>query len=410
MLHIDITQARPGMTIAMPVMHAQRLDSILVRAGYQMDETTIRRLTELGQRSLWVEAPGFEVIDHHLSPSVERARREMHVFAARALTDLHDDRAWRRLLREFTEACSSMAETFMAEPNAALFLEETESNEYRMIGHAANTAYLATIIGMKLQGYLVRQRKRLSAKHATNIVTLALGALLHDVGLSRLPEAVLARWEEQHDEFDTAWQKHSLLGHELVSGKVEPAAAAAVLHHHQYFDGSGFPQKANWEGRKSGLRGDAIHVFARIITVADQFDELRTLYSSRPRPLVEILAALTTGRMRRRFDPVILRALLEIAPAYTPGRQVTLSTGERAFVVVWRPSDPCRPKVAVIEDLRPLCRGETPEHRFIDLAMTPEVSIVQSAGQDVRDCQFSLPADVTPQGGHGLHYHALDAA
>jgi len=410
MLHIDITQALPGMTIAMPIMHAQRPDSILVKAGYQMDQTTIRRLTELGQRSLWVAAPGFEVIDQYLSPSVEKARREMHLLAERALSDLHDDRLWRRFQRDFTSTVSTLAETLMAEPTAALFTEESDTNEYRMIGHAANTAYLATIIGMKLQGYLVRQRKRLNAKHATNIVNLAMGAMLHDAGLTRLPEAVLARWQEQHDEFDTAWQKHAQQGHEMLSGKIEPAAAATVLHHHQYFDGSGFPQKANWDGRKSGLRGDAIHVFARIVTVADQFDELRTLYSSRPRPMVEVLANLTTGRMRRRFDPIILRALLEIAPAYTPGRQVLLSTGEQAFVVVWRPADPCRPKVALVEDLSPLARGEAPEHRFIDLAMTPEVTITQTMGMDVRECQFTLPPDIRPQGGHGLQYHALDAA
>lgn len=410
MLHIDITQALPGMTIAMPILHAQRADSVLVKAGYQIDQTTIRRLAELGRRSFWVAAPGFEVVDQFLSPAIEAARRRMHELAARALTDLHEDRAWRRFQRDFTSAVSELAETLMAEPTAALFLEEADTNEYRMIGHAANTAFLATIIGMKLQGYLVRQRKRLNARHATNIVNLAMGAMLHDVGLTRLPEAVLARWQEQHDECDSAWQKHAALGHEMLSGRIEPAAAATVLHHHQYFDGSGFPQKANWDGRRSGLRGDAIHVFARIVTVADQYDELRTLYSSRPRPSVEVLSHLATGRMRRRFDPVVLRALLEVVPAFTPGRQVMLSTGERAFIVVWRPADPCRPKVAVVEDLTPLCRGEAPEHRFIDLAMTPEVKVNQCNGADVRDCQFTLAPDIRPQGGHGLQYHALDAA
>lgn len=410
MLHIDINQALPGMTIAMPILHAQRADSVLVKAGYQIDETTIRRLHELGRRTFWVAAPGFEVVDQYLSPAVESARRQIHDLAARAMIDLYDDRAWRRFQRDFTSSVSNLAETLMAEPTAALFIEETDSNEYRMIGHAANTAFLATIIGMKLQGYLVRQRKRLNAKHATNIVTLALGAMLHDIGLTRLPESVLARWQEQHDEYDSAWQKHAALGHELLSGKIEPAAAATVLHHHQYFDGSGFPQKANWDGRRSGLRGDAIHVFARIVTVADQFDELRTLFSSRARPSVEVLAHLATGRLRRRFDPVILRALLEVVPSFTPGRQVTLSTGDRAFIVVWRPADPCRPKVAVVEDLAPLSRGEAPEHRFIDLAMTPEVTITQSNGTDVRECQFTPAPDIRPQGGHGLQYHALDAA
>ncbi len=411
MLHIDLKQTMPGMTIAMPILHPQRPDSVLLKAGYQIDETTIRRLNELNQRSVWINAPGFESIDSCLSSPVELGRRKLLQVATQALSDIHEPRSKRQMWGEFSETISDLTETLMAEPTAALFLEDDDPIEYRIISHAANVAYLATLIGMKLQGYLMRQRKRLNAKHATNLVTLSLGAMLHDAGLSRLNESVLVKWQEHHDESDPAWQKHVQLGYELLSGKVDPTAAAVVLHHHQYFDGSGFPQKSNWDGgRKTGLKGDAIHVFARIVTIADQFDELRTFFSSRPRPLVEVLANLTSGRMRRRFDPVLLRALLEIVPAYTPGRKVTLSTGEDAFVVTWRPTDPCRPKVVVIDDLTPLCRGESPGHRFVDLAITSDVSITHSEGVDVSECQFSLPSEIVPRGGQGLNVQALDAA
>ncbi len=411
MLHIDIKQTMPGMTIAMPILHPQRPDSVLLKAGYQIDDTTIRRLNELNQRAVWITAPGFESIDACHSSPVELGRRKLLQVATQALNDVHEPRGKRQMWSEFGETISALTETMMAEPAAALFLEDDDPIEYRMISHAANVAYLSTLIGMKLQGYLMRQRKRLDAKHATNLVTLSLGAMLHDVGLSRLSESVLVKWQEHHDETDPAWQKHVQLGYECLSGKVDPTSAAIVLHHHQYFDGSGFPQKPTWDGgRKLGLKGDAIHVFARIVTIADQFDELRTFYSSRPRPLVEVLANLICGRMRRRFDPVLLRALLEIVPAYTPGRKVTLSTGEDAFVVTWRPTDPCRPKVVVIDDLSPLSRGETPSHRFVDLAITSDVSITHSEGVDVSECQFRLPEEIVPRGGQGLNVQALDAA
>ena len=411
MLHIDITQAAPGMTIAMPILHPQRPDSVLLRAGYEIDRTTLRRLDELNQRTLWVNAPGLESIDEYLCGEVEIGRRKLFLLASQALGDIHDPSGRRQTWNDLGEAIGALTETLVANPTAALFVEDDDAVEFRMIGHAANVTYLATLIGMKLQGYLLSQRKRLDTRHATNLITLALGAMMHDVGLVKLHESVIARWHEHHDDSDPAWQKHVQHGYEIVSGKVDSAAAAAVLHHHQYFDGSGFPKRPDWDGgRESGMKGDAIHIFARIVTIADQFDELRTFYFSRPRPLVEVLANLTCGRMSRRFDPVILRALLEIVPAYTPGRRVTLSTGEEAFVVNWRPASPCRPKVVVIEDLAALSRGEAPPSRFIDLAITADVSITHSQGVDVSQCQFSLPENLAPRREPGPGFNALDAA
>jgi len=411
MLNIDIKQALPGMTIAMPIPHPQRPDSVLLRAGYEIDDTTLRRLHELNQRTVWVNAVGLESIKEYLCGEVELGRRKIFQVATPALSDIHDASVRRPMWKEFGETIARLTETLVANPSAALFVEDDDPAEFRMIGHSANVAYLATLIGMKLQGYLLRQRRRLDTRHATNLVTLALGAMLHDVGLAKLHESVIARWHEHHDDSEPAWQKHVQYGYEIVSGKVESAAAAAVLHHHQYFDGSGFPKKPNWDGRRqSGMKGDAIHIFARIVTVADQFDELRTFYSSRPRPIVEVLANLTCGRMSHRFDPVILRALLDIVPAYTPGRRITLSTGEEAFVVNWRPAAPCRPKVVVIDDLTALSRGEAPQCRFIDLALASDVSITHSQGVDVSQCQFSLSPGIAPRGESGPKVKALDAA
>lgn len=411
MLHIDIKQAKPGMTIAMPILHPHRPDSVLLKAGYRIDDTTIRRLAELNQSSVWVSAPGFESVDEYLCSAVELERRKLLQVATQAMSDIHDHRVRRHLWREFGETISALTESLLGSPSAALFIENDDLVEYRTLDHAANTAYLATLIGMKLQGYLVRQRRRLNARHATNLTTLALGAMLHDVGLAKLDEQVLAKWHELHDETDSAWQRHVQFGYEVVTGKVQPAAAAIVLHHHQYYDGSGFPQKASWDGgRTSGLKGEAIHVFARIVAAADHFDELRTMYSSRPRPLVEVLSKMVSGRLRRRFDPVVMRAVLEIVPAYTPGRRVLLSTGEEAFVMDWRTADPCHPRVAVIDDLSPLCLGQQPPHRVIDLAATPEVRITHSQGVDVSQFEFSIPEEFVPKAGHGLHLLALDAA
>ena len=75
------------------------------------------------------------------------------------------------------------------------------------------------------------------------------------------------KYEASGDESDPAWREHPALGYRLVRGKVSATAASTVLHHHQHYDGSGFAG-ADFPV----MRNKRIHIFARIVTVAEQFD------------------------------------------------------------------------------------------------------------------------------------------
>ena len=408
MIRVDISQAQPGMKLAMPVLHRQRRDCVLLKADFVLDGATVRRLQAMGQKEIWIQYPGLESIRQFINPAVIEARAELADHVVKVVDAFQRGTAPRLDWRGYRDVIGRLVDTLVTDPAAALFIGGLAETDPPLMRHSSNVCFLSALMGLKLQGYLARQRRRLDAAHATNLVTLGVGAMLHDIGLSRLDNAVLKRWEQTRDESDAEWQKHVQLGFDAVTGQIEPSAAAVILHHHQYFDGSGFPKRVDWAGQPIGLQGDQIHVFARIAAVADQFDELRWRPDGTSLPTVRVLRAMISGAMARRLDPNVLRALFEIVPAFSPGMQVTLSNGERGFVMDWNPADPCRPRVAVLEVLMPP-EGKTAENRrVIDLSITPDLHIVEAEG-DVSNDRFDLPPHLMPRSSVAA-YRALEAA
>src|SRR5690606_11929854 len=93
--------------------------------------------------------------------------------------------------------------------------------------------------------------------------TIVAGALLHDIGKIHIDDAVLKKEGRLSDDEFRHIKKHPALGVTLLEGKEFPwEVKPAILHHHEKFDGSGYP---------GGLAGVAIPLTARIICLADVF-------------------------------------------------------------------------------------------------------------------------------------------
>src|SRR5215204_5560157 len=100
---------------------------------------------------------------------------------------------------------------------------------------------------------------------------LALGALLHDLGKIGVPDQILQKPGRLTDEEYEVIKRHPVLGAEMLAPIEELALAAPVVrHHHERFDGRGYPD---------GLRGEDIPLAARVVSVADAFD---SMISDRP--------------------------------------------------------------------------------------------------------------------------------
>ena len=134
---------------------------------------------------------------------------------------------------------------------------------------------------------------------------LEVAALLHDIGKMGIPDAILRKPERLDPEEYALMKKHSEFGWAVL--RMLPGferAALDILHHHESFDGKGYP---------AGLKDTEIPVVSRIVCVIDAFD---AMVSSRPYrkglPYEEAVRRLSEAS-GTQFDPVVVRTFLTFA-------------------------------------------------------------------------------------------------
>lgn len=398
MFRVPLVHAREGMTLALPVPHPACPSTILLRAGVRLDPHAISRLRDLGAGHVWIRHPSLDFVVAHINPQVMRACGELAHHVARAWDAVRENAESRLDYAAYGQTVTALLERLSESPRAAVFVDQVACAGPSPMRHATNVCFLSLVMGLKLEFYLVRERARLTTACARDVTNLGLGALLHDIGMAKVSEAEAEPWRRGLDEVDGPWRSHVTVGHELVRKGVDPSAAAVVLHHHQHFDGSGFPPAkeaaaeagpANSERR--GLRGPDIHIFARIVGAADLFDRLRYPPGVPPEEhpaTVTVLKRMLGPPYSAWVDPVVLKALLSVTPPYAPGMWVTLSDGRSAVVESWSALEPCRPVVRVLDPLAEASwRAEVASER-IDLRKERGLDIAKLEGRDIRADNF----------------------
>jgi HD-GYP domain-containing protein (c-di-GMP phosphodiesterase class II) len=402
MLKLPTIQAFAGMVLADPVYHPLHPSVTLLRAGVTLDDHSIKRLHEIGVRELWIQYPPLEAIRRFVNPAAVTACRDMATRIAQTMDELVENKHAKLEYDSFRRAVVAVVDSLSENASAALFIFESATSARPALRHASNVCFLSILMGLKLEFYLVHERNRVHASLAKDVSSLGVGAMMHDIGMLHLPDHVLDRWNATRDENDPAWREHVQLGFDHVKKDFDPTAAGIVLHHHQHFDGSGFPQRTEFSGKGRALQGSDIHIFARIVAAADIFDRLRhpahapraELLDIPSVPAVRALSTMLKPPYRSWIDPIVLCGLLASAPPYPPGSLVKLSDGREAVVVDWVPEDPCRPTVEIITDLREMLRpNQRPKPRErISLRRMPELYIAEIDGYDVSKDNFTPSA------------------
>jgi putative two-component system response regulator len=159
--------------------------------------------------------------------------------------------------------------------------------------HIGRVASIAVLLGIKL-GLERRQ-----------VMLLRTAAPMHDIGKVTTPDGVLRRRGTLTRSERERMESHTEAGHEILSGSESDLlkmAARIALTHHEWYDGSGYPQ---------GLRGEEIPVEGRIVAVADVFDALLSERPHRPALGVEEATKAICGERGTHFDPEVVDALLD---------------------------------------------------------------------------------------------------
>lgn len=390
MLRVDLRKARPGMTLALPVMNPKLPGHELLKAGYELTPSMLEKLEDMSIRILWVDFPSLAFLDKFIDPAA--VEKQTHVIAQikHTFEAIQGESAPKLDYDAYTRTIADLVDSVMNNPDAAIFVGDLcqQDDSQTMIRHSAAVTYLSLLIGLKLEGYVIRQRRHVTGDRAKEVTNLGIGAMLHDLGVTMLPREVVKRFEETGDETDPAWREHTSLGYRTVRGKVDPTAAIVLLHHHQRYDGKGYT------GQDFPVQqGGSIHIFPRIVAVADMFTRLRHPTGKPERPAVAALSAMLSPTLRSRFDPHVLCGLIEVVPPYPPGAYVRLSDGGHAVVIDHNLADPCRPVVKLLPggDFPPMNEELGPS---VDLSeQPPNLKVI--ACEDVPTLRFNFtPEDI----------------
>ncbi len=174
----------------------------------------------------------------------------------------------------------------------AVLADAIEAKDAYTRGHCEGVSRLAVEVGRRLE---------LSDEQLDHV---RYAALLHDVGKIGVPDGILLKPSKLMPEEFSIIQKHPQIGRDIVAriGALS-ALSEVILHHHEKWDGSGYPQ---------GLAGEGIPLLARIVCAVDAFDAMTT-----PRPYRQPVDSVeAVAEMRRcagtQFDPIIVEHVADI--------------------------------------------------------------------------------------------------
>ena len=194
---------------------------------------------------------------------------------------------------------------------------------------------------------------------------LGMGALLHDIGTKNIPDKVLNKLDAYNHAEQALVETHCEGGFEIGRKLGLAAPALGIIRdHHEMFDGTGYPRH---------LQGEATSVLARIVSIANHYDEL-----CNPRNPAESLTphealSLMFAKMRSRFDPKLLQVFIRCLGVYPPGTIVQFANGVVGMVVNVNTAKPTRPQVMIYEASVP-----REEAIVVDLEQQPDLNIVKS--------------------------------
>lgn len=137
---------------------------------------------------------------------------------------------------------------------------------------------------------------------------LRLASPMHDVGKIGIPDEVLFKEGIFTPDDRRVMERHAALGHQLLSGSSSPLlelAATVAFTHHEWVDGSGYP---------NGLRGDDIPIEGRIVAIADVFDALTSQRRYKRAMTIEEAKAIMDAERGAHFDGQLLDLFFEQLP------------------------------------------------------------------------------------------------
>lgn len=334
MRRIAVITCKPGMVLAKPIYN--EVGRTLIGKDVEMTQNLINKLLDIGIESVYIQDSRTD--DIMVEDALSEKTREN---ALGIIKDTFKGKYQEKLIDKplisdnlsmsFRSLLSMIIDDLKGNSQAMLMLSSIYVKDTYLYNHSLNVSLYSISMGMGL-----------GLKHQ-QLVELGLGALLHDIGKTRIPLSVLEKKEKLTDEEFSLIKNHSEFGFEILRKEIGiplPSAHCAYQHHER-INGSGYPR---------GLVGNNIHKYSKIVAIADVYDAIvsERVYK-KPKLPHEALELLFTG-VNQDFDKEMVEAFKKNIAIYPIGTGVKLSSGEFGVVVNVNNVFPARPIIRILEN------------------------------------------------------------
>lgn len=331
--------------------------TVLLATEVELTDPLLNRLTRHGIQFIYIQDPRTDdiVVEDLLNDETRvRATREIRTTFKR----LMDDAGKKRLVstyhlgKSFRPLMEDVIYDLSRHPDAMIMLTGISVTDHYLFQHSLNVCIYATMLGLA-HGY-----------GKDELMTLGLGALLHDIGKTKVPLSLLQKPGKLTEDEFAEIKKHAEYGFLMLKDEpnVPLLSAHCAFQHHERVNGSGYPR---------GIAGTDIHEYARWIGLVDSYDAMTAHRVYRDALLPhQALEVLFTGA-GTLYDQDKIALFRDKIALYPIGITVTLNTGETAVVVDLNASAAHRPIVRVLED----AEGRSVEPYEIDLSKKLSVMI-----------------------------------
>lgn len=204
-----------------------------------------------------------------------------------------------------------------------------------------NNRWIRKSVLMALTSYQLARWCKFAEK---DWMAVALAALLHDIGNTRVDAAIFRKPSRLTPDEMNEMRQHTVYGFRLLEGvpSLNQGISLAALQHHERIDGSGYPMK---------VTGDKIHPYAKIVAIADMYHAMTSARNDRkaesPYLVLEQLKSEAFGKL----DPYYVQTFIDRATQFHNGMLVQLNDNRVGEIVFTDRSHPTRPMVSVAGEI-----------------------------------------------------------
>ncbi len=196
----------------------------------------------------------------------------------------------RRINQELSDTYEKLEKAYLESIQTLRYTVEAKDPYTR--GHSDRVSEYSVLIGEKL------------GLSEDELKTLRIGGLFHDIGKIGIPDSILLKQSKLTDDEYSEIKNHPSIGaHILCNAEVFKEIIPIVKHHHERYDGRGYPGQ---------LKGEDIPYLARIAAVADAFDAMTSKRTYRDSLPIDIVRDEIEKNLGTQFDPNIGKIFLEI--------------------------------------------------------------------------------------------------